>query len=291
MTSYKVSPSSGNTFNISNIGILYNIEHHGVDEVVKTLETTLKKHKFNYEKNAFSPSINTEINNFDSKVDIVIVVGGDGTFLAASRHFSKENIPLLGINTGKLGFLAQIQKHEINDGIEKLIQGKFKIEERLMIQAKSQENKHYEALNDIVIRGSSITRAAKLFMYINDNHVCDYVADGLIIATPTGSTAYTLSAGGPVLHPTLNAFVIVPICPHALTARPLVVPSTEKVKIELKTPNENFLLTADGQKNITITGNKTISIEKCDYNAKLISIENNDFYCILRNKLHWGISP
>lgn len=291
MTSYKVSPSSGNTFNISNIGILYNIEHHGIDEVVKTLESTLKNHKFNYEKNAFSPSINTEINNFNSKIDIVIVVGGDGTFLAASRHFSKENIPLLGINTGRLGFLAQIQKHEINDGIEKLIQGKFKIEERLMIQAKSQENKQYEALNDIVIRGSSITRAAKLFMYINDNHVCDYVADGLIIATPTGSTAYTLSAGGPVLHPTLNAFVIVPICPHALTARPLVVPSTEKVKIELKTPNENFLLTADGQKNVTITGSKTISIEKCDYNAKLISIENNDFYCILRNKLHWGISP
>lgn len=291
MTSYKVSPSSGNTFNISNIGILCNIEHHGVEEVVKTLESTLKNHGFSYEKNSFSPSINTEIDNFSSKVDIVIIIGGDGTFLAASRHFSKDNTPLLGINTGRLGFLAQIQKHEINDGIEKLIQGKFKIEERLMIQAKTSDNQPYTALNDIVIRGSSITRAAKLFMYINDNHVCDYVADGLIIATPTGSTAYTLSAGGPVLHPTLNAFVIVPICPHALTARPLVVPSTEKVKIELKTPNENFLLTADGQKNVTITGSKTICIEKYDYNAKLISIENNNFYCILKNKLHWGISP
>ncbi|MEI7473306.1 MAG: NAD(+)/NADH kinase [bacterium] len=291
MTSYKVHPSSGKTFDINNIGIIYNIEHKGVEKVVEKLENALEKYCFNFVKKHISPTQQKEIEAFKLKVDLVIVVGGDGTFLAAARYFSKYNIPLLGINTGRLGFLAQIQTHEIEDGIEKILKGKFTVEERLMLQAKSEQGQSYSALNDIVIRGSSITRTAKLFMYINEKHVCDYVADGLIISTPTGSTAYTLSAGGPVLHPNLNAFVIVPICPHALTARPLVVPASEKVRIELKSTNEDFLLTADGQKNITIKGSENIFIEKYNHNAKLISIENNNFYYILRNKLHWGVSP
>lgn len=291
MTSYKVKSVSGKTININNIGILYNIEHKGVNQAVNKLESILKKHEFNWEKTYIAPSKSQKIKNFKKNVDLVIVVGGDGTFLAASRYFSRNNIPLLGINTGRLGFLAQIQTHEIEDGIKKIIEGKFKIQERLMIQAKSSCGKTYSALNDMVIRGSSISRAAKLFMYINESHVCDYVADGLIISSPTGSTAYTLSAGGPVLHPELNAFVIVPICPHALTARPLVIPANENIKIELKSTNEDFLLTADGQKNALIKGSETIYIQKYDFSAKLISIEDNEFYDILRSKLHWGISP
>jgi len=152
------------------------------------------------------------------------------------------------------------------------------------------KSENYTALNDFVIKGISKTRSAKFVLKINDKFVCDYIADGLIISTPTGSTAYGLSAGGPVLNPNLEAFVLVPICPHTLTARPIVVPSYEKITITSFEDDVNaFNLIIDGSENIETE--KIISIEKSPYNAHLALLEDDIFYSVLRDKLNWGVSP
>ena len=221
---------------------------------------------------------------------LVITIGGDGTLLKAARFYAPKKTPILGINLGRLGFLAQANIDEIEDSIEKLIKGEYRIESRMMLSAF---NDNVLALNDIVIKGDSFSRTSKLFLSINDKVVCDYLADGIIISTPTGSTAYTLSAGGPVLVPGLNAIVIVPICAHTLTARPLVIPAEEEIKItSCKTCNK-LKMSADGQDTIDISKDDCVVIKKSNIEARLIILEkeNNGFYSILREKLQWGVAP
>lgn len=272
---------------ISNAGIIYNIEHEASSHVVERLEQLL------IEK-GISPAVKYKIcgksarPEVDKDLDIAFIIGGDGSFLSSARALAPYGIPLLGINTGRLGFLSQLKPDEMEAGINKIINNQFYIEERLMIKTN-----YSTALNDVVIKGGEISRTAQLFLYINGRHVCDYLADGLIISTPTGSTAYTLSAGGPVVVPEMEAFVIVPICPHSLTTRPIVIPSTEKIEVKVKINSEYIHITHDGQENIKAESEKAIFITKNEHKAKLIHLqnENNGFYSILREKLHWGISP
>jgi len=223
-----------------------------------------------------------ELEKLDSYGEIVLVIGGDGTLLRAARYYSECQVPVIGVNVGRLGFLAQTGIDNIDSTINAIIRGKYTVEERLMLSSGE-----YVALNDFVIKGCVPTRTSKFYLEINGNVVCDYIADGLIIATPTGSTAYGLSAGGPVLHPELDAVVIVPICPHTLNARPLVVPSGELFTV--KTNDELLSVSIDGY-NITKCVEKT-DIKICANKAKLAFVEQNDFYSVLRDKLHWGISP
>ncbi len=156
--------------------------------------------------------------------DFVFAVGGDGTILHVAKFYAMSQTPVLGINLGRLGFLSQINSESINYALDCVYQNEFHIEKRMMLQSEK-----HQALNDFVIKGVTNTRSAKFALKINEKLVCDYIADGLIISTPTGSTAYGLSAGGPVLNPNIEAFVIVPICPHTLNARPIVVPAEEKI--------------------------------------------------------------
>lgn len=214
--------------------------------------------------------------------NITFVIGGDGTLLRAARFYSKFNVPVLGINVGRLGFLAQAGVNEINSVIEAVQENKFTIEDRIMLQSGE-----YIALNDFVIKGCNPSRTSKFYLEINEKIVCDYIADGLIISTPTGSTAYGLSAGGPVLHPELDAIVIVPVCPHTLNARPLVVPSCEHITV--KTSDDLLSVSIDGFETIKCT--EKASIKKAPEKAKLAFLKNNNFYSVLRNKLHWGVSP
>lgn len=226
----------------------------------------------------------------DINASLVVAIGGDGTLLRCARFFAPYNVPILGINIGRLGFLAQVNANEIDSCIEKLIAGKYKIEQRMMLSA---QNNSVLALNDIVIKGDSFSRTSKLFLSINDKTVCDYLADGIIVSTPTGSTAYTLSAGGPVIVPEIDAMVIVPICAHTLTARPLVIPSGDVVKIISCDNCNNLKLSADGQNTVDVKSNDFVEIKKSHIVAKLVVLEkdNNDFYSILREKLQWGVSP
>ena len=212
--------------------------------------------------------------------EFTIVIGGDGTLLKAARFYSEWQIPVLGINIGRLGFLSQ--QESINEVVEAVLNGNYSIENRMMLSSIEKL-----ALNDFVIKGCDPSRTSKFFLEINGEEVCDYIADGLIVSTPTGSTAYGLSAGGPVLYPTMEAITIVPICPHTLNARPLVVPASEKITV--KTGDKLLSVSIDGFE-ITECVEK-ITIKTAPKKAVLAFLKEGRFYNVLRNKLHWGISP
>ena len=220
-----------------------------------------------------------DIDNMQNFGEISLVIGGDGTLLKAAKFYSDFAVPVLGINIGRLGFLSQ--GSNILDIIENVVNKNFSVEERLMLVS---DNKI--ALNDFVIKGCNSSRTSKFYLEINGECVCDYIADGLIIATPTGSTAYGLSAGGPVIYPTMDAIVIVPICPHTLNARPLVVPSTEIITI--KTSENLLAVSNDGFEAKTCV--EKITIKACETKALLAFLKAGEFYKVLRDKLHWGIS-
>ena len=232
----------------------------------------------------------TPSSNYDPQASLVITIGGDGTLLKASRFYAPKEVPVLGINLGRLGFLAQANTDEIEASVKKLINNEYRIESRMMLSSFSDR---VLALNDIVIKGDTFSRTSKLFLYINGKVVCDYLADGIIISTTTGSTAYTLSAGGPVLVPGLDAMVIVPICAHTLTARPLVIPANEEIKITSCNTCSKLKMSADGQDTIDISSDDCVVIKKSATEAKLVILEkaNNGFYAVLREKLQWGVAP
>lgn len=231
--------------------------------------------------------LSADVHNIDdlkSGYDFAFIIGGDGTILKAARFFAKYKTPIFGINLGRLGFLSQSSQEHIETSVNKILDEKFHIEERIMLQSGDNI-----ALNDFVIKGNSHGRTAKLSLKINGKAVCDYLADGLIISTPTGSTAYGLSAGGPVLAPNLEAFVIVPICPHTLTARPLVIPYAEIVTVAVDNSENGFVVSTDGQNFYKCDSD--IEIKKSEFKARLALLDDTDFYSLLRGKLHWGISP
>ncbi len=292
----QIKSTNNKILDLSKIGIIYNIDHKTAYPVAERLEKILVSKGFSGIKMISISGKNKERKIQVPDVSMVFIIGGDGTFLGAARFFAPYNIPLFGINTGRLGFLSQLAPLQLEKGIEKILSGKFTIEERIMIKSynDSDKTKNQLALNDLVIKGGDVSRTMQLFLYINNKHVCDYIADGLIISTPTGSTAYTLSAGGPVVVPELEAFVIVPICPHTLTTRPIVIPAYENISVKVNSEIESVFVTSDGQENTKISGDDTIRVEKYERKVFLIHIvDENDsgFYSILRKKLHWGVSP
>lgn len=252
-----------------------------INKNVENTKSVLSKLEDEFQKNTLSYDIK-DIDHLESGYDFVCVIGGDGTILKAARFYAEYKTPILGINLGRLGFLSQAGTSQIEKVVKHIKENSFDIQERIMLQSGD-----YIALNDFVIKGSSCSRTSKFSLKINNKFVCDYVADGIIISTPTGSTAYGLSAGGPILHPNLECMVIVPICPHTLNARPLVIPANELVTIS--SLDEPLTVAIDGQER----NEKISEFQVCvsDKHAGLVFLEDDDFYSILRNKLHWGISP
>ncbi len=271
-----------NLLSFKNISIVFNADVKESFDVANETKDIL-------DKKGLSAKIMPS-SSFDSNASFVITIGGDGTLLKAARFYAPKNVPLFGINLGRLGFLAQANLDEIGYAVDKFIAGEYKIQERMMLSVFQDR---VLALNDIVIKGDSFSRTSKLFLSINDKVVCDYLADGIIISTPTGSTAYTLSAGGPVVAPGLDAVVIVPICPHTLTARPLVIPASEEIKITSCKTCNRLKMSADGQDTIDINSDDFVVIRKSSQKARLVILEkeNNEFYSILRQKLQWGVAP
>lgn len=266
-----------NFFSDKKMGIVYNPIVKNSSEVLQSLKEILDSKNLKYKEYT--------IDSIKSGVDFVFVIGGDGTLLKAARFYAKEFVPVFGINLGRLGFLAQTQEYDLDKTIDKILNNKYKIEDRLMLVS----NDGMFALNDFVIKGSTTARTSRFYLSIDGKFVSDYLADGLIVSTPTGSTAYGLSAGGPVLSPSLNAISIVPICPHTLTARPLVIPSSEIITISTCDSCTSFVVSADGQNEQTI--NSRIEIKKSKFDAKLALLNDNEFYSVIRNKLHWGVAP
>jgi len=223
-------------------------------------------------------------------IDLVIVLGGDGTLLSVAREAAPCGVPVLGINLGHLGFLAEVEKHEIEESLSQLFAGKYSIENRIMLSAvlekQSGETAHFEALNDIVVSRSGSSRLIDLNLYINDELVDDYKADGLIVATPTGSTAYAMSAGGPILDPAVHSFVITPICPHSLYAKTIVAPDSVEIKMTVNSQNARLaVVSSDGTENEILAKGDSLTLHRSAHTAHLIKLNNHRFYSVLQHKL------
>lgn len=229
--------------------------------------------------------------NFD--VDLVVSIGGDGTFLRTTTAIGKKNIPILGINAGRLGFLADVGEKDLEATFSDILSENYRIEHRSQLQL-STEHRNYEgfnyALNEIAILKQDTASMITVHASINGEYLTSYEADGLVIATPTGSTAYALSVGGPVLAPTTSNFVIAAVAPHSLSNRPLVVPDDSIITLDVESRNNSFLISLDGRSNIFRTGTK-LTISKADFKLKVIKRRENTFYKTLRNKLMWGVDP
>ncbi|NCO84251.1 MAG: NAD(+) kinase [Nitrospirae bacterium CG_4_10_14_3_um_filter_44_29] len=227
-----------------------------------------------------------------SLVDMIIVLGGDGTMLNVARLVCEKGVPILGVNLGGLGFITEVQKEEVCNAMDKTLSGEYAVEERLMLTAHihrhGEKIAEYTVLNDVVINKGALARIIDLETYINKTYVTIFKADGLIVSTPTGSTAYSLSAGGPVLYPTLDCIILTPICPHTLTNRPTVLPDDVLIEIILKSVSEDVFLTLDGQVGFSLRKNDVVEIKRSPFKTRLIIPFERDYFQILRTKLKWG---
>lgn len=223
---------------------------------------------------------------------LLLVLGGDGTLLAAARVAAAKGIPILPINMGSLGFLTSFMLEELYPALEDIFAGRLTISERVMLHAEllrgGKTIDKQSVLNEVVINKGALARMIELELIIDNDFVCRYRADGLIIASPTGSTAYSLSAGGPIVHPAVESFVITPICPHTLSDRPVVVRDTSNIEVKLSTGTESVFLTLDGQKGIALQATDRVRISRAQELLKLIQTPNKSYFEILRNKLKWG---
>ncbi len=226
------------------------------------------------------------------ELDIFFSLGGDGTLLRVTRLASLHNIPICGINLGGLGFLTQIGIKEIEHYLPSILDCNYQIEERMMLSGyivrEHKRKGSFFCLNDIVVAKKLYARLINLDMFINEEYVIEYAADGLIVSTSTGSTAYSLSAGGPIIYPALKTIIITPICPHTLSARALVVPHRDNIKLIIKSKSEEVMLTVDGQQGFDLAENDVIVIQKAKYKTQLVTFPEKSFYGILRKKLKWS---
>lgn len=227
-----------------------------------------------------------------AQADLLVVMGGDGTLLAAAREAAPHGIPILPINLGSLGFLTSFTLEELYPALEETLSGKAETSERVMLTAslrrQGQIVESRNVLNEAVINKGALARMIEVELFIDSEFVCRYRADGLIIATPTGSTAYSLSAGGPIVHPAVESLIVTPICPHTLTDRPVVIGDSCCIEMRLRGQAESVYLTLDGQKGIVMESEDRVSITRAQGRLKLIQPHRKSYYEILRSKLKWG---
>jgi len=227
-----------------------------------------------------------------SSVDLILVLGGDGTMIAAARMIGDTEVPVIGVNYGGLGYLAEFPIEELFGALESILAGQYKLQKRVMLAVElwrgAELLTHNRVLNDVVVNKSALARIIEIEAYLDDQFVNMFRADGLIVATPTGSTAYNLSAGGPVIYPSMNAVVITPICPFTLSNRPIVVPDDSKIDVRLMTEKEDVSLTLDGQVGFPLKAGDRIVIRKSRTTFNLVQPPNRNYFDVLRDKLKWG---
>ena len=283
---------------IRTIGIISKPKKEEIREVVPPLIRWLEERKvkvlIDQETGSMLEMANQGIgrNELSSQVDMILVLGGDGTLLAAARVIDEKKVPILAINLGALGFLTGTALEEMYTSLEDVLAGKAKRQRRAQMQADviraGETISHFRALNDVVLNKAAIARILDFDVLIDGGYAASYRADGLIFSTPTGSTAYSLAAGGPVVEPSVDALLITPICAHTLSNRPLVVPDSVTIEATIKTPRESVFLTVDGQVGVALRSDDTVRVSKSEYSVELIVPPRQTYFDVLRQKLKWG---
>jgi NAD+ kinase len=227
-----------------------------------------------------------------SNLSCIVVLGGDGTFLSAIRWVQDTGIPVLGVNLGGFGFLTETPVDQLFPVMQKVIQDDYKTQERILLSATVVRDGEQRAcqtvLNDVVINKEALARIAHIHTYIDEDYLTTFKADGLVVATPTGSSAYSLSAGGPIVHPSLKTIILTPICPFTLINRPLIVPDTVTIKIKIEEGDSNIFLTFDGQVGLHVTHHDAILINKAPHTIHMIRTPGQSYYDVLKAKLRWS---
>jgi len=227
-----------------------------------------------------------------AKADLIISLGGDGTLLNIAPLVERADVPILGVNLGALGFITEVAVDELESVLAKTLEGDYEVEQRMTLEIRVQSKKGkprmFRVLNDAVIAKGARSRIIDLETYVGDDYLCTYRADGLIISTPTGSTAYSLAAGGPILEPALGAIILSPICPHTLTNRPIVVPGKAAIRVTLRSFGDTVIFSPDGQQGIRLHNGDKVEARDYGLPVSLIKLPSRSYYEILRSKLKWG---
>ena len=280
---------------MKNIGVLCKQKPAAGKEILTELTRWLREKQYNVLMDSQTGSLIGETSSLKKadippQVDLIIVLGGDGTLLSVARIAHTHNVPILAVNLGSLGFLTEFSLSELYGTLEKVLKKDFSIEKRMLLNIILWKNgskaQNHHVLNDVVINKGVVARIVDLEVLVNSQYMTSYRADGLIIATPTGSTAYSLSAGGPIIHPSMQALVLSPICPFTLTNRPILIPDNSIIQVKLTT--EDVRVTLDGQEGYHMVIGDVLEIKKADTTLQLIQAPGKNYYQILRQKLHWG---
>ncbi|MEO6393510.1 MAG: NAD(+)/NADH kinase [Pyrinomonadaceae bacterium] len=227
-----------------------------------------------------------------SSVDLIVVLGGDGTMIGTARQMGDREVPVLGVNFGTLGYMAEFRIEEMFPALEAILAGDYRVDSRVMFDVEHMRDEtalsRLRVLNEVVINKAALARIVEIDVHLNNHYVNSFRADGLIVATPTGSTAYNLSAGGPVVFPSMRAMILTPICPFSLTNRPIVLPDDAVMELRLKTASEDVALTLDGQIGVQLSAQDIVRISKSAVTFNLVQPTNRNYFDVLRDKLKWG---
>ncbi len=266
---------------MKNFAIIADLKRNKVKSAVHKLTSRLEKKK-----------AKVLVNEISRKTDLVIALGGDGIILKAARQVSKLKLPVLGVNVGGFGFLAGARLADLYPTVDSILQKRFRTVQRMLLRArvvrKGKTVGEFLALNDVVVKNGVTARVIKLRLEVNNQYVATYVGDGIIISTPTGSTAYSLAASGPIVHPDLSLIILSPICPHTLALRPLIISSRDAIKIRVEADHDEVVLTMDGQENIPLKLGDSVQVRKAKERLRLVVPEKKSYYQVLRAKLKWG---
>lgn len=287
------------TGKMKSIGIIANVKKELTKGVVKEIIEWADKNGFDsFICEELTPLVGHEEKSLSraelgKESDVLISLGGDGTMLASARAVGEHQTPILGINLGGVGFLTEINSNDLCNALNKLKRGDYFIEKRMVLETEVAGIKKLDqyALNDVVLDKGEVARLFLLHLYLQDEFICSYSADGLIISTPTGSTAYCLAAGGPIINPWMNAIIVSPICPHTLASRPIVFSENETLKVVVELSSRHAVLTIDGQVAFKLKSDSSVLIRKAKHSVNLVKFRDRSFYDILRTKLHWGARP
>lgn len=277
------------------VGLVAKYEEPKAAEMVRWLVPWLKERKRQvlvetglYRNGALSCSKK----EMAKRADLIVVLGGDGTLLSVARLVERPKVPILGVNLGGLGFITEVAIDELETVLEKTLEGDFSVEKRMtlsvQVHRKRNQPKKFRVLNDAVITKGARSHIIDLETYVGKEYLCNYRADGLIISTPTGSTAYSLAAGGPILYPSLGAILLCPICPHTLTNRPIVVSSKSTIRVTLRAAGDTVFLSPDGQQGLLLKDGDVVEVSDYGVPVSLVKVPSRGYFEILRSKLKWG---